>query len=655
MSHFPLIPSFIFTLLFCTFSLIEGQQPYIGLGTTACYRKGNSKSIRGYICNGANKSCQAYLTFRSQPLYSSVSKISALLSSDPSQLAEINSVSLNGTFETNKLVIVPVKCSCASEYYQANTSYVVQNADTPFLIASNTFEGLSTCQALQNENHNPWNMFQGRELLVPLRCACPTKNQTKKGVKYLLSYLVKGDDSVSLVSEKFGVKTETTLEANNLTMTNATIQPFTTLLVPLHDKPSNSQTVSSAPPPSLPSSSTTDKSSNKKWVYAVSIAAGVGVIVLVLILCAISFYIHHRKMKNKKDHAAVSESFDAIESSQGRQREEESKQLSEIISGIAQSFKVYAFEELQHATDNFNPSYWIKGSVFRGVINGDLAAIKKVEGNVLKEIELLNKVNHANVIRLSGVSLNEGHWYLVYEYATNGALSEWIYFNNNMNGKFLSWTKRIQIAFDVATGLDYLHSFTSPPHIHKDLKSSNILLDHDLRAKVSNLRLARSVEVQEGQQLPLTRHIIGTRGYMAPEYLENGLVSTKLDVYAFGVLLLELLTGKEVAAILAEDNKNLSHILCDMVGEKNEQERVKEFMDPSLKGNYPLELAMFVVGMIDDCIEKDPESRPHMYEIVLSLSRILNSSLSWEMSLNISASQDTIALSRALEVTAAET
>ncbi|CAL0331841.1 unnamed protein product [Lupinus luteus] len=627
MSHFPLILAFIFTLLICTFSVIEGQQPYIGSGTTKCYRKGNPKSIRGYTCNGANKSCQAYLTFRSQPLYSSVSKISALLSSDPSQLAEINSVSLNHTFETNKLVIVPIKCSCASEYYQANTTYVVQNADTIFLIASNTFEGLSTCQALQNENHNPWNMFQGRELVVPLRCACPTKNQTEKGVKYLLSYLVKGGDSVSLISEKFGVKTETTLEANNLSMTNAMIYPFTTLLVPLHDKPSNFQTVSPAPPPSLPSSSTTDKRSKQIWVYAVSGAAAAATIVLVLIFCAVGFYTDHRKMKNKKDHVIVSESLEAIENSQGRKKEEESKKLSEITSAIAHSFKVYGFEELQHATDNFNTSHLIKGSVFRGVINGDFAAIKKVEGNVSKEIELLNKVNHANVIRLSGVSLNEGHWYLVYEYAANGALSEWIYFNN-MHGKFLSWTKRIQIAFDVATGLDYLHSFTSPPHIHKDLKSSNILLDHDLRAKVANLRLARSMEVQEGEQLPLTRHIVGTRGYMAPEYLENGLVSTKLDVYAFGVLMLELLTGKEVSAILTEDNKNLSHVLYDMVGEKNDQERVKEFMDPSLKGNYPLELAMFIVGIIDNCIEKDPENRPHMYEIVLCLSRTLNSSLS---------------------------
>ncbi|KAK7252879.1 hypothetical protein RIF29_37134 [Crotalaria pallida] len=637
MCQFPLILASIFTLLICTFSVIQGQQPYIGKATTACPRKGNSKSIRGYICNGANHSCQAYLTYRSQPLYNSVSKISNLLSSDPSQLAEINSVSLNDTFEPNKLLIVPINCSCASEYYQANTSYVVHNADTIFLIASNTFEGLSTCQAMENENDNPGIIFAGRELAIPLRCACPTKNQTEKGVKYLLSYIVNGGDSVSLISEKFGVKTETTLEANNLTMTDAMIYPFTTILVPLHDKPSNSQTLLPPPPPSPSSSSTIDKSSKKTWVYVV-VGVVVGVIALILVLFAILFYTHHRQRKNKKDSETVPKSFEAIEKQEEKKKEEGSGKFSEIISGIAQSFKVYGFEELQHATDNFSPNCWIKGSVFRGVINGDLAAIKKNEGDVSKEIELLNKVNHANVIRLSGVSFNEGHWYLVYEYAANGALSEWIYFNN-VDGKFLSWTQRIQIALDVATGLDYLHSFISPPHIHKDLKSSNILLDNDFRAKVANLRLARSVEVHEGEQFPLTRHIIGTRGYMAPEYLENGLVSTKVDVYAFGVLLLELLTGKEVAAILTEDNKNLSQVLCEIVGEKNGKERIKEFMDPTMQGNYPLELAMFVVGIIDNCIEKDPESRPTMHEIVPSLSRTLNSSLNWEMSVNISGYQ----------------
>nr|ABQ59612.1 LYK4 [Glycine max] len=630
MDLFPFIPIIIFTLLIHNFSLILGQQPYIGLGTVACPRRGNKNSIRGYTCNGANHSCQSYLTFRSQPIYNSVKTISTLLGSDPSQLAKINSVSMNDTFETNKLVIVPVNCSCAGEYYQTNTSYEFHNSETYFLIANNTFEGLTTCQALENQNHNPANIYPGRRLLVPLRCACPTKNQTEKGIRYLLSYLVNWGDSVSFISEKFGVNFMTTLEANTLTLTQATIYPFTTILVPLHDKPSSSQTVSPTrrtPPPSPPSS---DHSSNKTWVYVV-VGVVVGAIALISVLCAVIFFTRYRKNRKKDDSVVVgSKSFEAIEE---KPEVKVNEKLSEIISGIAQSFKVYNFEELQRATDNFSPSSWIKGSVYRGVINGDLAAIKRIEGDVSKEIEILNKINHSNVIRLSGVSFHEGGWYLVYEYAANGDLSEWIYFHN-VNGKFLSWTQRMQIALDVATGLDYLHSFTSPPHIHKDINSSNILLDGDFRGKVTNLSLARCLEGGD-DQLPATRHIVGTRGYMAPEYLENGLVSTKLDVYAFGVLMLEMVTGKEVAAILTEDETKLSHVLSGILGEESGKEMLKEFVDPSLGENCPLELAMFVIEMIDNCIKTDPASRPSVHEIVQSMSRTLKSSLSWERSMNV--------------------
>ncbi|CAK8539824.1 unnamed protein product [Lathyrus sativus] len=637
---------FIFTLFFFIFitniSIILGQQPYIGLSTTACPRKGDSKSIRGYTCNGQTQTCQAYLTFRSQPIYSSVSTISSLLGSNPSHLAEINSVSLNETFETNQMVIVPVNCSCSGNYYQANTSYVFQNTDTYFLIANNTFEGLSTCQALMHENHNPGDIYPGRELLVPLRCACPTKNQTEKNIKYLLSYLVNWDDSVSLISEKFGVNFKTTLVANTLTLTQATIYPFTTLLVPLFDKPKGSQiqTVSVSPhqepsPSSTsPSSSSIERKSGKSLVYVVvGVLGGLVVIALMLTLCALIFF----KKGKKKDDFSVNVSESTIYSAKEKPVKKEDEKLLEIISGIGQSFKVYDFEEIKVATDDFSPSFLIKGCVYRGVINGDLAAIMKTEGDVSKEIQILNKVNHSNVIRLSGVSFNEGHWYLVYEYAANGLLSDWIFSNKMSDERFLSWTQRMKIALDVATGVEYLHSFTSSPYIHKDLKCSNVLLDNEFKAKVASLRLVRCVEGldDDDEEFVATRHIVGTRGYMAPEYLENGIVSTKIDVYAFGVLMLEIITGKEVAAILSEDNENLIDFLSGVVDEESGNEKLKELIDSSLQGNYPFELAMFVIEIIESCLKKDPGNRPAMNEIVSALSRTLNSSLSWENSMNV--------------------
>uniref|UniRef100_A0A6N2N7L4 Protein kinase domain-containing protein n=1 Tax=Salix viminalis TaxID=40686 RepID=A0A6N2N7L4_SALVM len=342
-----------------------------------------------------------------------------------------------------------------------------------------------------------------------------------------------------------------------------------------------------------------------------------------------------RKSKKQPSPIIESQGFEAHEKPLNKKLDKESQDFFETLSSIAQSIKVYKFEDLKAATDNFSPSCWIKGSVYRGLINGDFAAIKKMNGDVSKEINLLNKINHSNLIRLSGVCFNDCHWYLIYEYAANGPLSDWIYDRSN-EGMFLNWTKRIQIASDVAMGLDYLHSFTNYPHVHKDIKSSNILLDSDLRAKIAKFALARSTDGLDGE-FALTRHIVGTKGYMAPEYLENGLVSTKLDVYAFGVLTMEIITGKEVAALYREENRNLSDVLDGVLSEEDGQEdRLKQLIDPSLNENYPSGLALLVVRLIGRCLNKNPGDRPTMDEILQSLSGILTASLAWEMSNNAS-------------------
>ena len=186
MSFLSLIHVCTILLLTSCFSSIQAQQSYVGKATTDCTgNTDNSTSVLGYFCNGQNKSCQAYLTFRSQPPYNSVSSISALLASDPSQLSQLNSVSETETFPTNTLVLVPVNCSCSGAYYQKNTTYVVKKDDSYFSIANNTYQALSTCQALQKQNNIPaTNISIGENLTVPLRCACPTKNQSDAGVKY---------------------------------------------------------------------------------------------------------------------------------------------------------------------------------------------------------------------------------------------------------------------------------------------------------------------------------------------------------------------------------------------------------------------------------------------------------------------------------------
>lgn len=614
-------------ITFCLFSSTFAQQPYIREDNTDCESKHNESSALGYFCNGVNRSCQAYLTFRSTPPYNTVIAISHLLSADPFEVSKINSVSKNSTFKTNDLVFVPVNCSCSGEFYQRNASYIIKPDDTYFALANNTFQGLTTCQAFANQTGNPppLELETGQRIVVPLRCACPTKNQTDVGVNYLMSYLTDVDDDDSKISEAFSVDNQLLLKTNLLSDLDNTIYPSTTILVPLETPPSNSQTITPPlpPPPPAPLPPSSSSKSKRTWLYA--LLGAIGGSALLLVLGTFVFCNVFRRRK-KSDSALVTKTSEAS----GR-AQKEIREFLDSISDIARPFTVYKFEELKLATDDFSSSCLIEGSVYRGQIDGNLAAIKKVDGDVRKEINLLQKINHFNLIRLSGVCFNEGYWYLVYEYASNGPLSDWI-FND---GKFLNWTQRIQIALDVATGLNYVHSFTNPSHVHKDINSSNIFLDSDFRAKIANFGQMRATQAKEGD-FSLTSHIVGTIGYLAPEYLQNGLVSTKLDVYAFGVLLLEMLTGKEIS-VLCEENRNFfSDGLCEVLDDEG-KDRLRQFMDPSMQGKYPSEFATFVVRIIDSCLEKNPEARPPMDEIVRFLSKTLSNALTWESANNNTA------------------
>ncbi|XP_057769953.1 lysM domain receptor-like kinase 4 [Salvia miltiorrhiza] len=615
-------PYFIIFLISCL-PLVTAQQPYIGTLLEDCDNtaNNNSTSVLGYTCNGLRRSCQAYLTFRARPPYDSPAGISALLSANASELARLNSVSENAALDAERVVLVPVTCSCSGQLYQANASYTVQSGDTYLVIANDTFQGLSTCQALQAQNGIPARELAiGGRLRVPLRCACPTRAQADAGVNYLLSYVLQFNQFVETVTEAFGVDAGATLAANSLSESD-TVYPFTTLLVPLRDPPNATQATAPQPPPTpanptAPPPDSGGGSSSKAWIYAV-VGGGAGLLVLFV---AVAVFL--RRRRRRRAQPVVPSKMSHSDEKPLKKKEgdgDDSEDFLESISSIAHSLKVYPFQQLREATQDFSPSCWIKGSVYRGTFNGDFAAIKKMSGDVSKEITLLNKINHSNLIRLSGVSFNEGNWYLVYEYASNGALVDWIHGKGEEQG-ILSWDRRLQIALDVAAGLNYLHRYTSPPHIHKDLNSSNVLLDGEFRAKIANFGLSRAAEGQEGQ-FALTRHIVGTKGYMAPEYLENGVISPKLDVYSFGVLLLELLTGKQVSEMYEEVDMRLPEILAPVLSEDG-QEKISSLMDPLLLGKYPPDLALVLFRMIDGCLKKDPSARPSMDDVFQSLSRV---------------------------------
>ncbi|CAA6667477.1 unnamed protein product [Spirodela intermedia] len=279
------------------------------------------------------------------------------------------------------------------------------------------------------------------------------------------------------------------------------------------------------------------------------------------------------------------------------------------------SLKVYEFHQLNQATKGFSTERRIEGSsVYRAELSGSPAAVKRMNRDVSGEINILMKINHFNIISLSGFCSHLGTCYLVYEYMENGSLRDWIIHKDR--SKVLPWIQRIKIALDVAIGLEHLHGYTEPPCVHKDVKSSNILLDGDFRAKVANLGLFRPAA--GGGEFPPTRHIVGTVGYMAPEYAEHGFISPSIDVYSFGVVMMELVTGRDAATAAPGGEESFAAALTSFLGGGG--------------GDPPEEMRSFVLAMarlVNTCLEDDPARRPDMGKVARVLSVILTESLTW--------------------------
>lgn len=638
---------------------VQGQQSYVDNKQLDCYNHYNTTD--GYVCNGVASSCLSYLTFRSiPPYYDSPTSIAYLLGSEPARIAAANNISDVQPIPTDTLILVPVNCSCSSSYYQHNASYVLKSSDdTYFGVANNTYQGLTTCQALMA--HNPFrdtNLTVGLTLQVPLRCACPTANQTAAGVKFLLSYLVTWGDDLTTIAQRFGLDVPTLLQANRLS-SNDLIYPFTQLLIPLTSQPTPAQLQPRSSPPPPPSAAPPPNSNNNNSKINKPILVGVGVAAACLLLLVITVFLLLRRRRRRQHYqsAAATESPNSklqVSSGPGPGKIADYLSTSPLPSSdtissrglgyAVESLTLYELEQLQRATQFFSEANRIQGSVFRGSFEGDDAAIKVVIGDVSQsgdEINLLKRINHSNIIRLSGFCVHQGHTYLVYEYAPSGSLSHCLH-----SPTTLSWKQRVQIAHDVADALNYLHNFTHPPCIHNNLKTSNILLDASLRAKLSNFGLARPLLVSHSHnhnqdQLQLTRHVVGTHGYMPPEYIQNGVITPKLDVFAFGVVLLELLSGREAAAPAPASNNGgsgddqellLSASISGVLEGDHVRDKLEGFMDPSLKREYPLDLAFSMAQLAKSCVATQINSRPTMAEAFMTLSKILSSTLDWDPS-----------------------
>ncbi|GAU49433.1 hypothetical protein TSUD_181800 [Trifolium subterraneum] len=230
------------TVLFLTLfpQSLNCQQVYLNNTVFDCT---NTPSVpKGYLCNGHKKSCTSFLVFKSKHPYDNPTKIAYLLGSEASTIASINKISINEKIPSNKSVIVPVLCSCAGNIYQHSTSYSVMQNDTYFELVKETYQGLTTCQAMMGQNYYaPIYIPVGAELTVPVLCACPTANLTARGVTSLLVHIVNYGDTVKSIGEAYGVGENSMREANELPLlksanSSVILYASTPILVPLRGK-----------------------------------------------------------------------------------------------------------------------------------------------------------------------------------------------------------------------------------------------------------------------------------------------------------------------------------------------------------------------------------------------------------------------------------
>ncbi|KAK1302673.1 putative receptor-like protein kinase [Acorus calamus] len=284
----------------------------------------------------------------------------------------------------------------------------------------------------------------------------------------------------------------------------------------------------------------------------------------------------------------------------------------------------FTLRDLEYATNRFSKDNVLGeggyGVVYKGkLINGTEVAVKKLLNNLGQaekefrvEVEAIGHVRHKNLVRLLGYCVEGIHRMLVYEYVNNGNLEQWLHGAMHQHGSF-TWEARMKVILGTAKALAYLHEAIEPKVVHRDIKSSNILIDDEFNAKVSDFGLAKLLGSGKSH---ITTRVMGTFGYVAPEYANTGLLNEKSDVYSFGVLLLEAVTGRDPVDYGRPVNEvNLVEWLKVMVGSR----RAEEVVDPKLDAKPTIRALKRALLIALRCVDPDSDKRPKMGQVVRML------------------------------------
>eukprot|EP00262_Sarcandra_glabra_P020381 TRINITY_DN8087_c0_g2_i1.p1 TRINITY_DN8087_c0_g2~~TRINITY_DN8087_c0_g2_i1.p1 ORF type:complete len:370 (-),score=74.59 TRINITY_DN8087_c0_g2_i1:318-1427(-) len=297
---------------------------------------------------------------------------------------------------------------------------------------------------------------------------------------------------------------------------------------------------------------------------------------------------------------------------------------------------VLSLDELKDKTENFGSKSLIGegsyGRVYYATLNnGKAVALKKLDvssepennAEFLTQVSMVSRLKHDNFVELLGYCVEGNLRLLSYEFATMGSLHDILHGRKGVQGAqpgpALEWIQRVKIAVDAAKGLEFLHEKVQPSIIHRDIRSSNVLLFEDFKAKIADFNLSNQAP-DMAARLHSTR-VLGTFGYHAPEYAMTGQLTQKSDVYSFGVVLLELLTGrKPVDHTMPRGQQSLVTWATPRLSE----DKVKQCIDPKLKGEYPPKGVAKLAAVAALCVQYESEFRPNMSIVVKALQPLLN-------------------------------
>lgn len=360
------------------------------------------------------------------------------------------------------------------------------------------------------------------------------------------------------------------------------------------------------------------KGAQGKTRFKLILGASIGILALIILLfLGILLFLRNMrgKMSQKKNNEKGESLHDSTKSATAFSIVRGGHLLDE---GVACCISL---PELKHATNNFSRKIGKGsfGSVYYGKMkDGKEIAVKIMDDSCsqltqqfVTEVALLSRIHHRNLVPLIGYCEDGSNRILVYEYMHNGTLRDHIY--GSVNVKRLDWISRLQVAGDAAKGLEYLHTGCNPSIIHRDVKTSNILLDINMRAKVSDFGLSRRAEEDLTHVSSMAR---GTVGYLDPEYYASQQLTEKSDVYSFGVVLLELISGKKPISV--EDfgtELNIVHWARSLIRKGD----VVSIVDPLLIGHVKIESIWRIAEVAIQCVEQRGYTRPRMQEILLAI------------------------------------